>query len=111
LNRKRDSLTFEERMSKFQETPHLDTGVYYYVVAEEGGKRHILGAFYSEDEAQSAATRNLDCFYRVIASRTRDRAEFTRRWKYGKLEETHNLANSTKRVKHKVKGDRDYDRD
>lgn len=98
--RRRPRVSFEEKVEQFGETPQLHTGTYYYVIAEDEGKRHILGPYNSHSEAEDAGTSNLDCFFEVRASNTRDKAEFIRRWKYNKLEESKDLKDSTRRVKH-----------
>lgn len=85
-----------------QDTPHLSTGTYWWVVAMNEGKRYIIGPSYSEADAYALGYEKLECEFSVIPLRTRSTQEATRCLKGKRLQDNASLEDATRRVRHKV---------
>jgi len=95
---------FGERAERLQQQPHLDTGVYWWCSCLEEGKRYVLGAFNSEDEAYSVGYAKIDGDFEVIALRTRDTATATQQLKARSMRKDRTLQETTRRARHAGRG-------
>jgi len=96
--------SFGEKTEKLQEQPRLDTGMWWWCYVLEGGKRYVLGAFNSEEEAYSVGYSKIDGDFEVIALRTKDTATATQMLKARGLRKGRTLQEATRRARHAGKG-------
>ncbi len=75
----------------------------YYIIAIVRGRPFIDGWYATKEEAQKIAWRNLQgVVFDIVESDTRDRSKFTQNCKHQILEQTGNIEEAIRPVKHQI---------
>ncbi len=77
-----------------------DDKTYYWIWAEEGGRRILWGAYSSYEEAQRRAYGKLHCYFEIVPLKTRDEGTASRILRSRLLESSGNISESFQRIKH-----------
>lgn len=76
---------------------------YYYIVAVVKGKPFVDGAYNTREEAQKMAWRKLEgVVWQIEESNTKDRSRFTQQTHHNIWNDTGNIEEALKPIKHKI---------
>lgn len=78
----------------------MDSKTYYWIWAEEGGRRILWGAYNSHEEAERRAYSKLHCYFEIIALNTRDEGTASKILRARLLDSSGNISESFQRFKH-----------
>lgn len=78
---------------------HISYKTYYWVLGKENGRRVIVGAFRTSDEADQDGYKNFQD-YEVIPLPTRDRTAAREMLRKRVLDETHSINEAFQRFRH-----------
>lgn len=79
----------------------LDSRTYYWIWAEENGRRILWGPYTTNEEAQRRGYSKLHCYFEVVALRTKDESTASRLMRARMLNDTGNIGESFQRFGHK----------
>lgn len=74
---------------------------YYWIWADDGGRKIVWGPYPTNEEAQRRAYGKLHCYFEVVPLHTRDEGTASRMLRARMLDSTGDISESFKRFKHK----------